>query len=203
MRFLFLMCEKGRNRRSFSPQCDDPFQICNEYRRRALQLHANEARGRRDVVPVPVLELAVFRFDLVSCPRKFFEGFCRLRVSPPSPASTASSTCSAPASTSQATPPSLASSTRRRRNIRGKPQRTARRKQGCHTIERVAYLFFYSVNCTYGPQCAISKSQLSRLQATSRRMIRVGLPAARQLFGTRLLTRLCAPMMLPSPMKLP
>lgn len=80
MRFLFLMCEKGRNRRSFSPQCDDPFQICNEYRRRALQLHANEARGRRDVVPVPVLELAVFRFDLVSCPRKFFEGFCFLEL---------------------------------------------------------------------------------------------------------------------------
>ena len=80
MRFLFLMCEKGRNRRSFSPQCDDPFQICNEYRRRALQLHANEARGRRDVVSVPVLELAVFRFDLVSCPRKFFEGFCFLEL---------------------------------------------------------------------------------------------------------------------------
>lgn len=45
-----------------------------------MQLHANEARGRRDVVPVPVLELAVFCFDLVSCPRKFFEEFCFLEL---------------------------------------------------------------------------------------------------------------------------
>ena len=78
--FCFWCAKRGEIGGLSASQCDDPFQICNEYRRRALQLHANEARGRRDVVPVPVLELAVFRFDLVSCPRKFFEGFCFLEL---------------------------------------------------------------------------------------------------------------------------